>query len=346
VKTLPIASWTRERSGGFVLLVVLVVTCLLGLVLAQLTVSTQVDLELSRAWSRSAQLRGALDSAVALACAFLSEGGQLSGVDSLEDAWAQGPFVLHFSDVAVTFAVDDEGAKLSLPHLVGLSADRKAGAIKTALRHFVQEASVAWGVPADDLRRWIVAHQFRLDLPEDLARAPLFSVAPHAAASVASTEPSANDFLTVWTDGSVNVNTASRECLAHLWGRRGEALAGTVVSRRVQEPFTRPEQVFSLPGASRVLRLPGNTRLSTTSTVFRIRVQAASGPSRLCETVVVVRDEGGVRVVFRRPVPAVHFAREPKQTDVAVLLTAAGPPAEGGEAGQVLRRGTTAPVVQ
>jgi len=312
----------RERSGGFVLVVVLVVTCLLGLVLAQLTISTQVDLELSRAWSRSAQLRCALDSAVAVACALLSEEGQLSGADTLEDAWAQGPFLLRFSESAVTLDIEDESARLSLPQLVGLGSEREPKAVRTALRHFVQKASVAWGVPADDLRRWIVAHQFRLDLPETLAARGLFSVSPGGVGGVGAGAPQPGDFLTVWTDGSVNVNTASRECLAYMWGRRGEALAQAVVSRREQEPFLRPEQVFALAGAAGALRVPRNIRLSTESKVFRVRLEAASGPSRLAETVVVVRDESAARVVFRGPVPDVSFRGEPREMEVGAFLAA------------------------
>ena len=346
MKAPPTASWTRQRSGGFVLVVVLVVTCLLGLVLAQLTISTQVDLELSRAWSRSAQLRCALDSAVAVACALLSEEGQLAGADTLEDAWAQGPFVLRFSESVVTLDIEDESARLSLPHLVGLGSEREPKAVRTALRHFVQEASVAWGVPADDLRRWIVAHQFRLDLPETLAGRGLFSVSPGGVGGVGAEAPRPGDFLTVWTDGSVNVNTASRDCLAYMWGRRGEALAQAVVSRREQEPFLRPEQVFALPGAAGALRVPRNIRLSTESKVFRVRLEAASGPSRLCETAVVVRDEGAVRVVFRGPVPDVSFRGEPQEMEVATLLAAASSsPGEGVSGGGLRRRAGASPVV-
>ena len=338
MRAVPIALRMRKRSGGFVLVVVLVVTCLLGLVLAQLTISTQVDLELSRAWSRSAQLRGALDSAVAVACAVLSEEGQLPGADTLEDAWAQGPFVLRFSDVAVTFVVEDEGARLSLPHLVGLGSDREPKAVRTALQHFVQEAAKAWPFGSEDLRRWIVAHQFRLDLPETLVGKPLFSVAAGGAVGRRTGEPHVGEFLTVWTDGSVNVNTVSRESLMYLWGRRGESLAEAVISHREKEPFARPEQVFALPGASGVLRLPGTIRLSTGSEVFRIRLQAVSGPSHLCETVVLAREEGVAQGVFRRPVSDVSFAREPKPTDVATLLAAARSSADDGEQGQGLRR--------
>ena len=52
----------RRRSRGFVLVAVLLISCVLSLLAAQVAVSSLTDLELSRARGRSAQLRAALDS--------------------------------------------------------------------------------------------------------------------------------------------------------------------------------------------------------------------------------------------------------------------------------------------
>jgi len=308
----------RARAG-FVLVAVLVIACVLALLVGRLSVSTMTELELSRSRARAVQLRAALESGAALARSMLAvdmrEGGRS---DSAEDAWAQGPMRVRLGDVDVTLNIRDEDSKVSVPHALAGTRPDDARELERALRHFVQKTARSFDVGEDQVRRWIVSRQHRLDLPEKLAGAPLFEVEGGPAGAVLPV----GRFLTVWTGGSVNVNTAPRECLQYLWGRGSDRLVDAVVEHREEEPFTRPAEVFALSSAGRTLRRPGGMRIVTESRVFEIEVMAESGPARLCERLVVTRHQPEVPVVFRQLVPGVSFRAEPRDVGICAFTVA------------------------
>ena len=313
----------RRRSRGFVLVVVLVITCVLGLLLGQFAVSTQTDLELSRARARAVQLRAAAESGISLARAMLAADlAQKPAVDSLKDAWARGPMVVRFDEATITVTIRDENAKISLPQLMKSWGGDDARRLTQGLRLFAQEAPRDFGVEADELRAWTVANQFRLDLPEDAASKPLFAL--REVVAPAAGKHRAEEYVTVWTDGELNVNTAPAECLKYIWGGKGDRLVSELVSRRTRQPFGQPEEIFAVPGASEALRLPGSVRLSTTSTVFTIEVIAVAGPSRLCEQAVVTRADAGVPVLYRRTVSDLRITGEPREMTVNAFLQRGG----------------------
>ena len=186
----------RRRSGGFVLVMVLVISCVLGLLLGQFAVSMLTDMELSRARARAVQLRAAAESGVSLARAMLAADlAQRPVVDSLKDAWAKGPMVVHFDEATVTVTIRDENAKIPLPQLMKSWGGNDASRLTQGLRLFTQDAPKDFGVEADDLRRWVVAHQFRLDLPEEAAGKPLFALKTAAPAGAAG-KHRAEDYVT------------------------------------------------------------------------------------------------------------------------------------------------------
>ncbi len=249
-----------RRRKGFVLLVVLVMSCALSVLLGQFVVSTLTGLELDRARARAVQLRAAAESGVTLARAMLAADlAHRPPVDSLKDAWAQGPMLVRIGDAAVTVTMRDENAKISLPQLIKAWGAGDARRLTHALRMLAQEAPHDFGLKSDDLRRWLVAEQFRLDLPKELAGKPLFGLK----AAEPDPEHRPEDYFTVWTDGELNVNTAPAACLRYAWGSGADAFVQDLVRRRARAPFVTAEDVFSLQGASTALRLPGSMRLST-----------------------------------------------------------------------------------
>lgn len=320
----------RSRTGrtrtGFVLVAVLVIACVLSLLVARLSISTMTEVELSRSRARAVELRAALDSGAALARSLLAvdarEGGRSDGT---RDTWARGPMRVRLGDVDVTLNIRDEDGKVSVPHMLAARHPDDARELQRALRHFVQEAARAFEVEEDQVRRWIVSRQHRLDLPEEMAGEPLFDIPAGPPGAVLAV----GRFLTVWAGGTINVNTAPPECLEYLWGRGSDRLVSAVVEHREEEPFTRPAEVFALPSAGRTLRRPGGMRIVTESRFFEIEIVAESGPARLCERVVVGRHRPEVPVVFRQLVPEVSFRGEAREVGIEAFIEGTVEPEEG-----------------
>jgi type II secretory pathway component PulK len=308
-----------RRRRGFTLVVVLVMSCALSVLLGQFAVSTLTGLELDRARARSVQLRAAAESGVTLARAMLAADLlQRPAVDSLKDAWALGPMTVRIGEATVTVTIRDENAKIPLPQLLKAQGGSDPRRLTQALRMFTQEAPRDFGVSAADARRWIVANQFRLDLPDGSASGPLFRV------SAASPDPAhrPDDCFTVWTDGELNVNTAPVACLRYAWGEDADRFIRALVAGRARTPFTTAQEVLALPGASSALRLPGSVRLSTTSNVFTIDVKAVAGPSRYCEQAVVTRLLPGVPVLYRQAVEDAGISGKPREMTPSDFLKA------------------------
>ncbi len=302
--------------GGFALVAVLVIVCVLALLVGRLSVSTMTELELARSRARAVELRAALESGVALArCMLAVDRDEGPPGDSAEDAWARGPMQVRIGDVDVIMNIRDENSKVSVPHVLAATRPADAREFGRALRLFVRESARAFGAEEDEVRRWLVSRQHMLDLPERLAGGPLFDVEGAGSGAVLPV----GRYLTVWTDGGLNVNTAPREAMEYLWGRGNERLVRAVIERREEKPFARPEEVFALPGAGQTLRRPGSMRVLTESRVFEIEIVAQSGPARLCERVIVTRREPDVPVLFRQLVPHVSFRGEPRRVGIAAF---------------------------
>ncbi len=306
---------------GFALLAVLLLTAVLGLLAAQMAVSTLTDLELSQARMRRMRLRVALDGATDLARAMLAtDWADAAEPDSLHDRWALGPMRVRIGEVSVTLAVRDENARVSLPHVVASRRPDDERELRNQLRLFVREASRVFGPREEAIRRWVVAHQFRLGLPEEMAAEALFDLP----AGPGGTEPPAEElpgrFLTTWTDGSLNVNTAPRECLEFVWGEDADRFLDALLERREEEPFRKAQEVFSLPDASRLLRLPPGVRLTTHSPVLTLEMEARLGPARFCRRVVLRRDWPWTPILLRQDVPQVELTGEIREITPAEFI--------------------------
>jgi type II secretory pathway component PulK len=309
----------RRRSGGFVLVAVLLLTCVLSLLVAHMASGALTELELARARARRAKLTAAVESGLSLARLMVAARAREKSTGAPEP-WAGGPVRLNPGNASVTFHVEDENGRISVPHLIRAGNADTPRELRKHLQRFAQESADAFELDEDEIFRWIVAHQFQLDLPEKLRGEPLFSV--ERSSPGADRAPRPGDFLTVWTDGTLNVNTAPRECLEFLWGETGERFIEAVVSRREDEPFQHSEELFALPGSARLLRSTPGVRLTTRGTVFRIELEAVAGPSRLCEEAIVSADQPGVPVIYRRLIPSTSISGEPREMDVRAFVAA------------------------
>lgn len=97
-------------------------------------------------------------------------------------------------------------------------------------------------------------------------------------------------FLTVYTDGLVNINTAPKEVLMSLSDEITPEMADRLIERRSAMPFTQTSDIRNL-GGFETLALSLQGRIKVKSDVFRIRARAVSeGVVREVEAVVKTGD--------------------------------------------------------
>jgi general secretion pathway protein K len=105
-------------------------------------------------------------------------------------------------------------------------------------------------------------------------------------------------FLTVYSDGLVNINTAPKEVLMALSEEITPSMADSIIKRRDEKPFADASDIRSVSGfETLVFSLRG--RIKVKSDIFRVRTRAISG-GVVREVEAVVRTGGAKKVLYWR----------------------------------------------
>jgi len=292
-----------NKSGGFVLLIVLVVIALL----TGVTV-----LFINEVYLEAGSNRHAVDSAQG---SLFAEGGIRGALEllnyslgskpysSLDDPWAK-PIVLDEEQGQLRIFIVDESSKLNL-NTIALPNGTLNEAYADMLRRLLTQQNLQLDL-VDTLADWIdqgdapnpggaeaewylsqkqpyqPRNGYLLTL-EELARIKGFAGEP-----LTKLRP----FVTVYSDAPagapaapVNINTAPREVLAVLDERMSLSLADRIIEHRKTIPFGNPAELIQVAGMQSIA--PSLlTMISTKGTVYRITAEATvNGTIRTIEAV-------------------------------------------------------------
>jgi len=106
------------------------------------------------------------------------------------------------------------------------------------------------------------------------------------------------DYITTYGNGLININTASIPVLCSLSRDITETVAEDIVDYRNEHPFKEKEDLKNVETISDLLYDEINSLITVKSNIFRIRVKGMmAGIDQRIEA-VVMRQSGGVRVVY------------------------------------------------
>jgi len=108
------------------------------------------------------------------------------------------------------------------------------------------------------------------------------------------------NYLSTFSDGKINVNTAPPIILQTLSDGIDEVIADTIVSYREREPFLSPEDLQRVPGITHEVYEEIKDYITTKSSVFSIRVEGEVRDIRRAVLMVVRRDPIGFSTLFWR----------------------------------------------
>jgi general secretion pathway protein K len=106
------------------------------------------------------------------------------------------------------------------------------------------------------------------------------------------------EYLTVYGDGKININTAAYPVLLSLSRDMDETIVNDILERRIDDPFTSPEDLKKVESVSDLLYDEIASLITVRSDVFRITSTGSVGGLVRVVTAVVLRDSRGVRVVY------------------------------------------------
>ncbi len=108
------------------------------------------------------------------------------------------------------------------------------------------------------------------------------------------------DYLTVYSDGRININTAPPQVLESLSPKMDRGVGEAIVSYRRDRPFQDPEDLKRVPGVSEEMFSGVSPWLSVTSVAFTIEVRAVCREASSMVRAVAERKEGNLEMIYWR----------------------------------------------
>ena len=110
-----------------------------------------------------------------------------------------------------------------------------------------------------------------------------------------------DQFITVHSDGKININTAPKEVLTALDEDMTDSIVQEIIDQRSAEPFEKIDLLKDISGMTPAIfnRVTAGL-ISVNSTFFRIRIEGQFREARAVITAVVERDDKGVALIYYR----------------------------------------------
>ena len=240
--------------------------------------------------------------------------------DTLQEEWAQDPQALELGDGRIEIRIQDEERKFNI-NLLALGAGEGAGARGEMIKRLFDQLGVGetflpylidW---IDDDQEEMPpgsegAYYDALPHPYPVKNAPIEALSDLAAVAaageaifekfgVAGTQPGPrvdeNQYLTVYSTGEVNINTAGTDVLMSLSSAITEGVAQEIVSYREARPFEKETDLRDLPVVRDIF---GDIQeiITTLSTNFLIVATARVNGVERCIRAHVQRLDGEVSI--------------------------------------------------
>jgi general secretion pathway protein K len=306
------------HRGAALALTLLIVTILAGLAIA-FSDKARVDLSLAE-FSRDGM--HAYDLALAgqqMAFAVIEKDGDLKK-DSLLEEWAKTDFGAFPEDFlnggSVTGRIVDENAKLNVNLLLNEEGKISEEAERRLVRLFglwgLKESVAApildW-LDGDDTTRFEGAERDyyeSLDPPYRCANGPFLTVAQvflvkgvkEAMSAPQTKKIRIEDYLTVYSDGMVNINTASLEVLMSLDEAIDQSLAASILEHREKEDYKNTGDLRRVAGIKDELYNRIRDSITVKSSAFSIEMEGVYHTARSRIRSVVLRRNGKISLAY------------------------------------------------
>ncbi len=306
------------HRGSALALTLLIVTILAGLAIA-FSDKARVDLSLAE-FSRDGM--HAYDLALAgqqMAFAVIEKDGDLKK-DSLLEEWAKTDFGAFPEDFlnggSVTGRIVDENAKLNVNLLLNEEGNISEAAARCLVRLFgllgLKESVVApildW-LDGDDTTRFEGAERDyyeSLDPPYRCANGPFLTVGQvflvkgmrEAMSTPQTRKIRIEDYLTVYSDGMVNINTASVEVLMSLDEAIDRSVAASILEHREKEDYKNTGDLRRVAGIKDEIYNRIRDAITVKSSVFSIEMEGVYHTARARIRSVVLRRNGKISLAY------------------------------------------------
>ena len=245
----------RKSQTGVALILTLLITAILVTLVVETNYSTQVDLRIAGNLRNDLQASYLAKSGVNIAISYLKYDLQNTETDNLTEDWAKSYPPLPIGEGYVKVFVEDENAKINLNEAV-MEEGKIDPKIYDALSILFQRTEVDmeilnslidWIDPDDEPQPEGAEDYYygSLDPPYECKNGPLDTLSELLMIKGVTDEiyGKVSAYLTIYSNGVININTASKEVLVCLDDEIDEAIAEGIIQYREEKPFDTKEEL-------------------------------------------------------------------------------------------------------
>ncbi|MBW2095602.1 MAG: type II secretion system minor pseudopilin GspK [Deltaproteobacteria bacterium] len=307
-----------NQEGVALLLTLLIIFTLVGLTVG-FSQESSVELNLAGFARDEARATAAARAGFAFALSVLKADDPET--DSLREDW--GSFgkdipLQHGPEITVTGFMRDENGKINVNTLL-----TKEGTIDPAGRKRIERLFALLGLgeeqldplldwlDKDDVKRMEGAEDFyyqNLDIPYPCGNGPFISpgqftlVKGFGNISLSAENPGEklSDYLTTYSDGKININTAPKQVLQSLDQSLDQGIAENILEYRKENDFETIQDIRKVPGVTPALFNVIKDTITTKSSAFMIKMEGHCNGAVRTLTARLLRENGMFRIIYWR----------------------------------------------
>jgi len=233
----------RKSEKGVALILTLLIAAILVTLVVETNYSTQVDVRIAGNVRNDLQASYLAKSGVNIAVSYLKYDGQNTDTDNLDEDWAKSYPPIPVGDGFVNVMIEDENAKININEVVKLGKEQEK--IVGALSILFESADVDIGI-LDSIIDWIDPdHDLRPDGAEGPHYGSLDTLSELLMIKGVTDEVygKISKHLTIYSDGKININTASTDVLVCLDDEIDDGIAEGIIGFREEKPFDTKDEL-------------------------------------------------------------------------------------------------------
>jgi general secretion pathway protein K len=239
----------RKSEKGVALILTLLITAILVTLIVEVNYSTQVDLMIAGNFRNDLQAYYLAKSGINVAISYLKYDAETTRTDNLDEDWAKPYPPIPVGSGFVEVVTEDENARINVNEVV-----KEDGMVSDALARLFEmlevdvrilDAVIDW-IDPDDEGEAESSYYESLDPPYVCKNAPLDTLSELLMIKDVTDEVygKVSKYLTIHSNGMININTVGKEVLMCLG--IDEGIAEGIIQYRGEKPFDTKEELKEL----------------------------------------------------------------------------------------------------
>jgi general secretion pathway protein K len=280
------------NQNGIALIFSLVVVALLSILVIEFSFLSRVNASIVGNWESERRAYYLAKGGVSFGVYLLKR--DKPGVDCYLDDWAKAIPPIPVDEGVITFEVSDEDGKINVNSLIG-----KNGKLNRELSKVTEKLFKLCDIDSEALSSlldYLCAGSGEAFRESGEQRNGHFNTKEDLADSLEI--DACFDFLTVYSSGKININTAEAPVIQSLSAGIDEEVAWAIIDYRTETPFRNVSQLAGVPGVTPRILKDVKKVATVRSSFFTVKSTGSLGESHRTVLAVIKRTKKGLDTVY------------------------------------------------